>query len=177
MLSIKKPRIIILVTLLLVSLLIGTQVTYASVVGASAPNIRQAKSNWCWAASSASLLQGKGRSVSQQSFSITVKGNSTNNSTATTNEVVTGLTKSGYTARKTNAMSISTLRSHLSNRRAVIGGYLYRTGGGGHMVVISGHDSEVNNIEVMDPAVGRKVYYNDSYFRSNNSWYWHESVY
>lgn len=177
MLNTRRTKLITTVTLLILMIFIGVQ-AYAelNIVAINAPNIRQSKTNWCWAASSASLLQSKGVSVTQNSFSKAVKGNDTNNSTATANEVVSGINSFGYRASKTGATNVGVVRDNLSSKRGIIAGYIYRTGGG-HMVVISGHDNEVDTLEVMDPGVGRKVYYKDSYFRSNSSWDWYESVY
>lgn len=120
-------------------------------------------------------MGNRGKSISQTSFSTTVKGNSTNNSTATTAEVRNGLSAYGHSSTVTSAVTTSTIRSQLASGKPIIAGYIHSTGG--HMVVISGHDTEGNYLEVMDPAQGKKVYYTASYFTSNSNWTWRESVY
>jgi len=147
-----------------------------SMVAVAVPNILQSKTNWCWAASGDALLSSKGMNVTQNSFSIAVKGNNTNNVTATATEVRTGAISLGYNATRTGSLGSSTVHSYLTNKKAIIAGYIY-TSGGGHMVVISGHDTLDDRLEIMNPWVGRKEYYDYSYFDSNANWDWYESVY
>lgn len=147
-----------------------------TLVAVHVPNKTQEKSNWCWNGTSVAILGNKGKTISQSSFSTAVKGNSSNNSTASMNEVKSGLSYYGHSSTKTGSLSSSSIRSELSNSRPVIAGYSYKSGGG-HMVAISGHDSSDDYIEVMDPGKGSKVYYSRSYFASNSSWTWAESLY
>lgn len=174
----KFVRVKILFLSLVASVLVFSMYASAvpTLVAVTAPNILQSKSNWCWAASSDSLLSGKGIAVTQFTFSVAAKGNSTNNNTATSKEVRTGAIALGYNATISGSQNDGTVHSYLYNKKGIIAGYLY-TSGGGHMVVISGHDSGDNTLEIMNPSVGRKEYYDFSYFSSNSNWNWVESVY
>lgn len=177
MLSKLKSKKVIISTLF-ISLVIPSVFALAAstLVATTVPNTLQAKSYWCWNGSSVAVLANKGKTVTQAAFSTTVKGNSTNNSTATSTEVKTGLSKYGYSSTLTTSLSTGTVRTELSNSRPIIAGYLYKSGGG-HMVVISGHDSSTNYLQVMDPGSGSKVNYLSSYFTSNSTWTWAESLY
>lgn len=174
----KIGRVKILFLSLVASLLVFSMYAYAAVtmVTVTAPNILQSKTNWCWAASGDSLLSGKGIAVTQLTFSVAAKGNSTNNNTATSAEVRNGAVALGYNATTSGSESSATVHSYLSKGRGIIAGYLY-TSGGGHMVVISGHDNWDDTLEIMNPGVGRKEYYDFGYFSSNSNWNWIESVY
>ncbi|WDV46489.1 papain-like cysteine protease family protein [Clostridiaceae bacterium M8S5] len=147
-------------------------------VSVNIPNIRQIKSNWCWCASSVALLSSKNISATQNSFSIATKGNSTNDQGASADEVQYGLRQFGYNAtQKSGSMYSSSVRNTLNSSKGIIAGYRYNYYGGGHMVVISGHKKSDNSLEVMDPGVGRKEYYNFNYFVSNSNWEWDVSLY
>ncbi len=167
----------VLCSILLVFVVIPYITTFAgdNLATTYVPNIKQSKTYWCWNASGVAVLGNRGKSVSQPSFSTTVKGDSTNNATATMSEVIRGLSAYGHSSTLTSTLTTSRIRSQLSSGKPIVAGYLHATGG--HMVVISGHDSEGNYLEVMDPAEGKKVYYTPSYFTSNSKWTWKESIY
>lgn len=175
----KIGKVKVLFLSLFACLLVFSVYAYAAstLVAVTAPNILQSKTNWCWAASSDSLLSGKGMNVTQDTFSVAAKGNNTNNDPASAVEVRNGAIALGYNAINTGNLSSSTVHTNLSNNKGIIAGYLYTSGNGGHMVVISGHDSSDNSLEIMNPGVGIKQYYAYSYFLSNANWYWTDSVY
>ncbi|WDV46487.1 C39 family peptidase [Clostridiaceae bacterium M8S5] len=146
-------------------------------VSVNVPDTRQIKSYWCWCATGVALLSSKDIPVTQNSFSIAVKGNSTNNEGGDPTEIKLGLSSFGYNATKTGIMSSSSVRDTLNSGKAIIAGYHYIYYGGGHYVVISGHKKSNDTLEVMDPGVGRKEYYNFDYFVSNSDWEWDVSLY
>lgn len=81
----------------------------------------------------------------------------------------------GHSSTSGGALSTGTIRTQLSNGKPIIAGYIGNYVA--HMVVICGHDSSDDYLQVMDPSNGVKVNYKTSYFNSNSKWYWNESIY
>lgn len=140
------------------------------------PNKTQEKSNWCWAASSTSILGWYGKSVTQSAFATTVKG-STVNDTATDSEAKSGLSAYGLSSSYTSDyVSFSTLVTQIDNNRPLYAGWSW-TSGGGHAVVIDGYDqsSEDLTVKYMDPGYGSKywILYSDlkgGYSSADHTW-------
>lgn len=176
----KKWTISVIILSLVLSLFsFGKAQASTTVVAVSVPNILQAKTYWCWAASGSALLRSKGKNISQSEVSYAIFKNY-NDQRASMSQLRSGIINLGYNATKTTndtTLNVSTVRNHLTNKRAIIVEYILLGTNSGHVVVISGHDSEISQLEVMDPQVGRKVYYKDAYFRNNSVFHWYSSIY
>ncbi len=172
---VNKKKTVMLLVIVFTMLISSLAYTAGDTVAAYVPNVKQAKSNQCWCASGVAFLGNRGITTNQNTFSTRVKGNSTNNSTASSVEVRNGIATYGITTTISGPRTRSNVRSSLTTGKAIIAGY-----GGvgvGHMVVISGHENTSDMLEVMDPASGSKKYYKFTYFTSNASWRWLESIY
>lgn len=153
---------------------------YPTSFSLSVPKELQSKSNWCWAASAVSVLKEIGTTATQSGFSNIVKGNSTNNDTATTLEVKNGLSAYGRTStRVTSSLSFSAIQAETyTSSRPIWFGIIYKSGAGGHAGVIGGFDSSVGNyVEVMDPAIGNYSIVEYNYLVNNGNYQWTDTLY
>lgn len=140
-------------------------------------NVKQSKNNWCWAASSQSVLDHYNIFSVQDGIVKVVKG-SVVNKTATVDEVQEGLEAYGLDSSATGSLSFNKLKGELNSGDPVIAGIVY-SDGGGHMVVIDGYEEDGTSkyIEFMDPAKGSHVVKSYSSFKDSSSQEWLESIY
>ncbi|AWV36419.1 hypothetical protein CD191_29565 [Paenibacillus odorifer] len=128
------------------------------------PTATQAKNNWCWAATSVTILQYYGISVSQCSFYDHVKGTSgcTTDESESYGTVQEGIHDYGVSSwNHTGALSYSDVKNQIDN----VGSPIYvswkwnSATGGGHAVVIYGYDTYSGNdwIQHMNPSGGTKT--------------------
>lgn len=128
------------------------------------PAVAQAKSNWCWAASSVSILQYYGISTSQCAFYSHVKGTngcSTNEAEAY-GTVQEGIHDFGVSSwNHSGALTYAEVKNQIDNQGSPIYvSWKWNTStGGGHAVVIYGYDTYGGNdwIQHMDPSGGTKT--------------------
>ncbi|MED1803018.1 papain-like cysteine protease family protein [Brevibacillus porteri] len=140
-------------------------------------NVKQSQTNWCWAATSQSVLDYYNIFSIQDGIVKVVKGKVVNR-TATVDEVQEGLREYGLDSSATGSLSFSELKSELNADDPVLAGIQYKDGGG-HMVVIDGYEEDGRSkyIEYMDPAKGSHVVKSYSSFKDNSSQEWFESIY
>ena len=138
------------------------------------PIVQQAKTNWCWAACGAAVINYYGGNITQYNFSFIVKGDSVNNDTATMAEEVYGLVSYGrHTHSFVGSLSFQDIQQNIYNwKRPIIVGLIY-----GHMVVISGYyaaSGTGNEAVVMDPD---PTYSGYQYWNMTSlSNYWYETI-
>ena len=151
------------------------------------PMTHQVKTFWCWAASGASIVNYYGGSITQYNFSTIVKGNSTNNSSASMAEELYGLSHYGlHTHNIITTISYQDIQYNSYNlKRPVIVGLQASAGSSytyqatGHMLVITGYMStsgEPNTVILMDPWYYSYQYVTYSSLVSNSDYYWYETV-
>lgn len=159
----KKRFSVMLTMLLMITMIIPIRSNaYGSVVIIPVPTKTQGtKTNWCWACCGAACVQyTTGNSTTKEMFSIAVKGNSTNNQTATAQDVIDGLDYFGVSSYiMQSPMSFTLIKYNIGDvERPVIAG-LYLSNGSDsflHMVTIKGY-GEINGvanqktISYMDP--------------------------
>lgn len=83
-----------------------------------------------------------------------------------------------YTGRYgtiTGAVSYSTVQSQINNGRP-IATMIFWTSGGGHALVCRGYYPDYNYILINDPWDGQTYWYDYSYYVSNSSFNWRESI-
>ena len=121
------------------------------------PKVKQAQTNWCWAASSVSILKYYGKSVTQNAFVSKVKGSAVNK-TASDREVLAGLKAYGLTGTLvSDAITYNRIVSQIGTGKPVYAGWTWNTSGG-HAIVIDGFDglsASTGYVEYMDPADGK----------------------
>lgn len=122
--------------------------------------IQQPKTKWCWAASGASVVfHATQNPITPYDFSLAVKGNTTNNSSATLTEVKNGLNSFGVNGTILNStLSFSSVKNQIGNshRAIIVELKIYDYSGtytGKHMVVIQGYDDGAysQTVSIMDP--------------------------
>lgn len=116
----------------------------------------QVKSNWCWAAAAQMIGKYLGNSRTQSQISTKVKGNSTNNSTATLDEVVSAIqyvAGSKYDCYYVGVMSYGDLEVLLGDLELPQGIRMQWDAGGGHVVVVEGYTS-TRSLRLVDPGNG-----------------------
>ncbi|MCY9511895.1 C39 family peptidase [Paenibacillus larvae] len=128
----------------------------------SYPIKQQEKSNWCWAASSTSILKFKGINVDQCDFVKHVKSTTTcNNVTANVKEAQSGMHDYGLSSKyyKGN-LSVTQVQDQIDEGNPIYVSWGWKTGGG-HAIVIYGYNGTLdpNNwyIKYMDPWDGIKT--------------------
>lgn len=128
------------------------------------PAASQAKSNWCWAATSVTILQYYGISVSQCSFYDHVKGTTgcTTNESESYGTVQEGLHDYGVSSwNHTGSLSYNEVKTQIDSVGSpVYVSWKWNTAtGGGHAIVIYGYDTFGGNdwIQHMNPSGGTKT--------------------
>lgn len=133
----------------------------------------QEKSNWCWAASSQSILRYFGTSVTQTQFVNYVK-NSTRapNLTASDAEAKSGLSHWRVSSTQTTSyLPFSTIISEIyTYNRPIYAGWSW-TSGGGHALVLDGYEDDTTDyVEYMDPGDGGFHMATYSWFKGGSSY-------
>ena len=157
---------IILLFFIIISVFSPGEVKAAGVYNSISLPIKQQapKKKWCWACCGAACVKyTRGISISKEDFAEQVKGNTTNDLTATMNEVRNGLSDFlVHGAIGSGAMSFNSIMLNIDDlERPVIVGWKYYDSSlncvGGHMVTIMGYGvitgtNTVNKVNYMDPA-------------------------
>jgi hypothetical protein len=133
----------------------------------------QEKSNWCWAASSVSMIQTKGLARSQTlhvgqaiyglNYSLVTDAP---NVTRTRSSVVGDFSMLyGISVALIGTLSFTTVQLKVNNNIPIYAGVDWNAGGA-HAVVISGCDSSGEQLKIFDPSSGIE-YCSRSTFLSN----------
>lgn len=147
-------KIISFFVLVCIFILISSNVVFASLSNyIDVPNIRQEKSNWCWAACSKSVLGYYGKSVSQSDIVIYIYGSPVNES-GTYYDMQSVLSNYKVYSRIDSGpggLSFYTIRSEIDDRRPMI------TGKYGHAYVVRGYldiSGDFQYMYALDPYYG-----------------------
>lgn len=166
---------------LVISLFSHSVYAYPTIFHINVPIVQQAKSNWCWAACGASLVNYcNGSSITQYNFSSTVKSNTTNNSTATMTELCNGLTHYGvHNHLISGIISFDTIQANSHGQsRPVLARWSWADSSlPGHVVVINGFDTSIGSyVMYMNPSASSYQVESYSYFVSNTYRHWTHTV-
>jgi hypothetical protein len=146
---------------------------------ASYPAIQQEETNWCWAASSVSILKYLGTNESQCGFVMNAKPADVacyNVAEDITTVIQTfiwpyGKTVSGYTG----SLSWANLKTEIDNSKPIYVSWKWESGGG-HAVVVYGYSQSGTFVNYMDPWTGIKQAMNYDSFKGGTSydrtWRW-----
>lgn len=173
---IRKLLCFIISLILIFSVVILNVRAYPTIDSINLPIETQQKSHWCWAACGASILNYYGVYVSQGDFSITVKGNITNNDPATIYpEVQNGLLYYGLTNHGfAGTLSFSSIQSNIYvYERPILARLEKSNHNGSHLVVLMGYNMSLgNDVMYMNPSYSSYQYDTYSSFVSNTYYYW-----
>lgn len=160
-------------------MMFGSITAYAAYNSIGVNLVRQAKSNWCWAASlemSATYLGYS--SYDQWDIVKEVKGTSSNpypNDQGSNSDYKAGMeyaTDNDYTAaRSSGTISISSMNTEMNNQVPIIislGTYSGSSRISGHAVVVFSVDKDNNRFKVKDPASDYDTTYNYSTITSTS---------
>ncbi|WP_167568606.1 papain-like cysteine protease family protein [Brevibacillus migulae] len=143
----------------------------------------QQYNQWCWAASSVSILDYLGTDITQLQFVTAVKGQR-ENSPATDSEVQDGMEEFGYQSTLvTDMISWDSVKTEIgTNERPIYAGWSWKDGTGGHAVVLDGYDDgDDNYVEYMDPGYSDHFIEEFSWFRgkykSTSDHIWDGTIY
>ncbi|WP_270168249.1 papain-like cysteine protease family protein [Paenibacillus sp. SYP-B4298] len=149
------------------------------------PEVKQDKTNWCWAGVSISVLEWYGKSVTQCNFVKKVKGTgSCNNDSASVTEAQNGMYEYGVSANYYNgSLSYSTLKTKIDGNMPIYVSWKWNSSADtGHAVVIYGYNEYTSNgtyydyVYYMDPWEGVKTFLKYSEFKGGSSydrtWRW-----
>ena len=137
--------------------------------------VKQSKTNWCWVATSVSVLDyRKNLTVSQDNFAKSVHGNPPGNKLATVSDIINGLSNYGLTTNSSGSLSFSQVQTTIENGKPPIAVYQHNNSLLAHAVVLCGWSigGGKNTVMYMDPAQGKNITHEYSYFKSNNDWTW-----
>lgn len=143
----------------------------------------QQKSNWCWAATGASIADWHGVNVSQNTFCNLAFGYNT--SYACPNDQATlGNDQRAFRALRMNpgyytgVISAGTVNNDIASGRP-INTRIQWTSGGGHMMAIYGYDSSTGRLNYYNPWPNDARYNTATYnwYRSNYGFTWTHSLY
>ncbi len=150
------------------------------------PQIKQSKSNWCWAATGASVVSYLKSSCTQSAFYATVKGNTSGNEVADENEIRSGLSAYGLSSScRMDSVDIFLIMSNIDAGKPMLA---KRVAGfkGGHSLEICGYSYYDNQdtalIVYMEPSDGSIYYKSYSLFLSEgddilSSTTWESTIY
>ena len=125
---------------------------------------QQVKSNWCWAAAAQMIGKYLGGSKTQYQISTKVKGNSTNNSTASLNEVVSAIqyaVGNTYDCYYVGVKLYGDLEVLLGDCEIPQGIRMQWDDGGGHVIAVEGYTND-RQLRLVDPGENcskHKYYY------------------
>lgn len=134
----------------------------------------QEQSNWCWAATSKTVISYTGHGNPSQSDIVTAVKGSAVNETASATEDRSSLTKFGVnTTYYGGSLSWSTIKSNINGYKPIKAAIAW-VGGGGHVFVIYGfyEDPYVRNVSYENPSDGSFNFTTYSQFCSNSTWTW-----
>lgn len=166
----KRIVAVLLLTTLMLLGVVGQVLAYPAEWCLGVPNAHQEQGNWCWAASSVSILGYYGKNVGQCQFVGWVKGTSPNcpNQTATDSEAQRGLAHWGVCSTlTTSSLSFNTIIAETyNNSRPIYVGWSWRDGrDGGHALVCDGYSVDAGQyVYYMDPADGAHHFADYSWF-------------
>ena len=139
----------------------------------------QEKSNWCWAACGKAVVNYYGNNITQSNFSMAVKNNSSNNSTATIGEICNGLSHWNiHNESFYGTLGFDAIRANIYyQNRPIIIRWQWKTGGG-HVVVIKGYnESETQYVIYMDPLCYSIQFESYTSFVEDSSKEWSHTIY
>lgn len=169
-------------------LLAGTTTVYAAYITIGVDLVRQAKTQWCWAACLEMNSHYLGYTTYDQWDIVqNVKGTSSNpypNEPGDASDYKEGMefaTNSDYTAtRSSGTISISSMKSYMNNHVPLIialGTYSNGSRKSGHAVVVYSVDSDNNRFKVRNPASDYETTYNYSTITdSSRTQYWDATI-
>ncbi len=176
----KRIKISSLFIALLLAVVIATP-AYATVKWLSTVvPVKQAKSNWCWAASSEMVIKHYGGTANQWAVVNYIYPNQNYPNYAAsmsqTDQAIDHF-QSHNGNISSSSLSFTAVKYQTNNNSPIVAGWLWYTGGG-HMVVIRGYDdASPQYVYWCNPAdgYGHKNYY--SWFVDNGVRYWAESIF
>lgn len=178
---VKMPKIFTLLTTLIitVSIFCSPAIASASSVYLNIPGETQQQTEWCWAATSQSIIEYLGKAYPSQSDIVTTVLGSPVNQPATFDQNTSSLTSYNVS---TNAMTLplpwDTVYDNLQNWYSPIKATISLSYGY-HDVVLYGYyqDSYTTNVSWMNPDPNLSLWNSGtySYFKSNPNWTWVES--
>ncbi|MBJ9993256.1 MULTISPECIES: C39 family peptidase [Paenibacillus] len=154
--SVKKVSILSFVFSVVFTVVFVSQVFAGNI--ANYPVAKQEQTNWCWAASSVSILSYYGKSVSQCSFVKATQLKTTcDNVGETVRDVQNGLAwYSIHNEYYSGSLSWTSLKAQIDTGYPIYVSWAW-TSGGGHAVVIYGYSESGQYVNYMDPLDGTKI--------------------
>ncbi|WP_186327574.1 papain-like cysteine protease family protein [Paenibacillus sp. Y412MC10] len=143
---------------------------------------KQEQTNWCWAATSKTVIEYLGKGSPTQSQIVKGVKGSVVNEGATTSEDKESLTDWGVaTTVKQDSVPFGTIVTDIENSRPLKAGVMWKNGGGGHDFVIYGYyqdtDKSKYDVYYSDPIDGLKTIRSYDSFDNNTSFSWYDSYY
>lgn len=141
--------------------------------GATVPNVKQEKSNWCWAGAAQSVLAHYEIAATQTQIAVFVKGGIINDP-ASNYDIVRALRHFGVRAESYDGVpAYAAIQRQLDAGNPAINLINWKNGGG-HFQVMDGYFSNDgrNYIKVMDPWYGEHDEYGYEYYRKNERFWW-----
>lgn len=173
---------LLLATFLILILRITPSMAATDYIYLNIPGIKQEQSNWCWAATSRSVIEYLNKGTpSQTTIVTTVKGSPVNEG-ATFDEDRTSLTSLNVsTTAISGTLSWDSIKFYTKSWMSPTKATIFWTSGGGHDLVIYGYyeDSYAKNVSYMDPWPSNQTWNSMSYspFLSNSNWTWKWTFY
>lgn len=142
-------------------------------------NVKQEKSNWCWAACSQMVGTWKWGNKTQSDIVRYTYGSSLPNYTASSSQTAFAATyasNNNATWTVGSTLFLSEVTTQINSRNnPVIAGCLYNSGSGGHMLVVRGVSN--NSLLISDPGKGSSEWVNyNTFANSYGGRYWNETV-
>lgn len=174
-----RKRLMSITSIVLLIVLCLTVVCNASYLRMD--NVRQEKSNWCWAACSQMVGTWKWGNKTQTDIVRYMFGSSVPNTMASASQTATAATYASNNnatwSVKSDSLFLSEVRTQINSRsNPVIACCKYSSASGGHMLVVKGVNSN-NAILVSDPGTGSSEWVDcDTFTNSYNGRYWHQTI-
>ncbi|WP_052759708.1 papain-like cysteine protease family protein [Paenibacillus sp. DMB20] len=180
--TVKKISAVFTMTVIMLVAFSTQASAYVSYKTLSVTAYKQEETNWCWAATSKTIIEYLGKGSPTQSQIVKGVKGSVVNEGATTSEDKESLTDWDVDTTVTqDSVPFGTIVNDIENYRPLKAGIMWKNGNGGHDFVIYGYyqDSDNSKYDVYysDPIDGSKSIKSYSSFDDNTSFSWYDSYY